>query len=262
MGDRIRICRIKKVGRRQQFFSTESKLLSKIDMLRLRQQENDKKQTRREELSRKYKRKRWIVTSKKVNGRKVKKHRISKKKIFKGAWEQAVLENVVSGGVMQVILVLRGAYMKGTKQSDWGRELRWLEDQQLKIVEYYVWSVEEYKKRVEHREEKIQELTKIVARGAQRQKISWEIDVIIHQEVINEKGNSKTFTLGNRLQESKKRKVKRREEGPRRIVTRGDGLVWIVQQEVPDDITWRKEKRRRELMERREAPPLGPPGKG
>ena len=72
MGDRIRMCRIKKVGMRQQFFSAKSKLVRKIDVLRERQQENEKKQTRIVEISRKDKRKRWIVTSKKMDGRKVK----------------------------------------------------------------------------------------------------------------------------------------------------------------------------------------------
>ena len=90
--------------------------------------------------------------------------------------------------------------------------------------------MEEFNKRVVESEEQRQELTKIVARGAQRQKISWEIDVSIQQEARNEKKNSKTFTLGKRFQQSKKRKVKRREEGSRRIVTRGDGLVLILRE--------------------------------
>ena len=83
---------------------------------------------------------------------------------------------------------------------------------------------------MEHREKKIIERTKILARSAQQQKISWQIDVSIHQEVRNKKGNSETFTLGNRLQEGKKKKVPRREEGSRRIVTRGDGLVLILRE--------------------------------
>ena len=64
-----------------------------------------------------------------MRGRKEERNRIRRRKIFEGSWEQAVLENVVSGGVRQALKVLRSAYMKGTQQSNWGRELRWLEEQ-------------------------------------------------------------------------------------------------------------------------------------
>ena len=104
-------------------------------------------------------------------------------------------------------------------------------------------------------------MTKIVASGAQRQQIFWEIDVSIQQEVSNEQGNEKKITLGKKRKKGKKRQAKMREAGSKRIVTRRDGLVWIIPLEVPEDITWRREKSRRELLRRWEAPPLGPPGK-
>ena len=192
-------------------------------------------------------------------GRKEKKYRMRRRKIFEEAWEQAVWENIVSGGVGQALKALRIEYLNGTQQSNWGRELRWLEKQDPEIVEYYVWIVDEFNKGVEYRDERRQEMTKIVASGAQRQQISWEIDVSIQQEVRNEKGNSeKKITLGKKVQKSKKRQVKRREEGSKRIVTRRDGLVWILPQEVPEDNTCRNEQKRRELTKRWEAPPLGP----
>ena len=85
----------------------------------------------------------------------------------------------MSGGFRQALKVLESAYMKGTQKSEWSRELIWAEEQLPEIVEYYVWIVEEFNKRLDYREEQIQELTKIVVRGAQKQKISWDIDVSI-----------------------------------------------------------------------------------
>jgi len=55
--------------------------------------------------------------------------------------------------------------------------------------------------------------------------------------------------------------VKLREAGSKRIVTSKDGIVWILPQEEPEDIAWRKEQRRQELLKRWDAPHLGPPGK-
>ena len=57
----------------------------------------------------------------------------------------------------------------------------------------------------------------------------------------------------------KKKWLQRREGGGRKIVMRGDRLVWVLPQQTPEVITWRKEKRRRELLERWKAPPPGPP---
>ena len=50
-----------------------------------------------------------------------------RRKIFEEEWEQAVWENVVSGGVKQALKVSRIDYLNGTQQRNWGRELRWLE---------------------------------------------------------------------------------------------------------------------------------------
>ena len=93
-----------------------------------------------------------------------------------------------------------------------------------------------------------------------KKKISWEIDVSLQQGVKHERGDVEAFTLDKKEQRGKNRKVKRRKEGYRRIITRGDGLVWVLPYEVLEEYTWRKEQQRREIMRRWEAPPLGPPG--
>ena len=58
----------------------------------------------------------------------------------------------------------------------------------------------------------------------------------------------------------KKWRVKCWVEGRRKIVMRDDGLVWTLPKEVPGEITWRREQRRRKLLARWESPPPGPPG--
>jgi len=42
-------------------------------------------------------------------------------------------------------------------------------------------------------------MTKMVASGAQRKQISWEIDVSIQQGVQNEKGNENKITLSKKV---------------------------------------------------------------
>jgi len=79
--------------------------------------------------------------------------------------------------------------------------------------------------------------------------------------VRNEQGNEKKITLGKKRKNGKKRQVKMIDEGSKRIVTRRDGRVWIIPLEVPEDITWRRDTSRRELLRRWEAPHLGSPGK-
>ena len=58
----------------------------------------------------------------------------------------------------------------------------------------------------------------------------------------------------------KKRRARCWVEGKRKLVMRNDGLVWMPPQEVPEEVTWRREQRRRKLMARWESPPPGPPG--
>ena len=130
-------------------------------------------------------------------------------------------------------------------------------------MEYYVWIVDKLNKGTEYIDKQRQDMTKIVASGAQRQQISLEIDLSIQQEVRNEKGNSeKKITSGNKTQTIKKRQLKRREKGSKSIFRRRYGLVWMLPQEVPEKNAWRKEQRKRESMKRWEVPPLGPSGKG
>ena len=61
-------------------------------------------------------------------GRKVRKQRISRRKLYKEAWRRAVRENVLSRGVNQALQKLGIDYMKGTHQN-WDRELRLLDKQ-------------------------------------------------------------------------------------------------------------------------------------
>lgn len=91
----------------------------------------------------------------------------------------------------------------------------------------------------------------------QRQKISWEIDTSIEQEKKDTRKYEKTMGVVSIL--GKKKWFQRREEGGRKIFMRGDGIVWVLPQQIPELITRRKEKRRKELIKRWEAPPPGPP---
>ena len=112
-------------------------------------------------------------------------------------------------------------------------------------------------KKVEYTENERKELTRSVCTKVNKKKISWEIDESIEQEERDRRSSNKK-TMGAEPREKKKRRIHRREEGGRRIVTRGGGLVWMLPKLAPEEITWRR-KRRRELLERWEAPPLGPP---
>ena len=52
---------------------------------------------------------------------------------------------------------------------------------------------------------------------------------------------------------------KQKQEGGRRVSVKRDGQMRMLPQEVVDELTWRREQKRRQLLARWEAPPPGPP---
>ena len=59
--------------------------------------------------------------------------------------------------------------------------------------------------------------------------------------------------------DKRQRRLRWKYDGVKKIITRGEGLIWLLPQESTEELTWRKEQRRRKLLERWEAPPPGPP---
>ena len=170
-------------------------------------------------------------------GRKAKTQRVKRRKILKEAWERAVWDNFESGGVEQALKELQIGYLEGTRLRNWGREIRWLERHESEREAEYVWMVDHWNTNYEYKEEQRKDVTEIMIGCARKKKISWEIDVSIQKGVKHERGDGEAFTLGKKEQRGKERKVKRREEGSRRIITRGDGLVWVLPQEVLEENT-------------------------
>ena len=105
------------------------------------------------------------------------------------------------------------------------------------------------------------ELIRVVSQASQKKKISLEINTSIEREEQERKRkNIMTKEVEPGLR--KRRRKHRKGKGGSRIVMRATGQVWVVTQQPLEEITWRKEMRRRELLERWEAPPLGPPKEG
>ena len=108
-------------------------------------------------------------------------------------------------------------------------------------------------KRKQHYVRQSQEIIKILRVKVRKQ----EIREIIEMSMANETCYARKV---RQWQKKNKRRVKCWAEGRRKIVMRDDGLVWIRPLEVPEEITWRREQRRRKLLARWESPPPGPPG--
>ena len=67
-------------------------------------------------------------------------------------------------------------------------------------------------------------------------------------------------TRGGCTKSRKKRSGQQKLDGSKRVLTRKDGQMWLLPQEVVGELTWRKEQRKRLQMAHWEAPPPGPPG--
>ena len=59
--DRIRMCRIKRVGRHQHYYGAKAKLEWELNMFRKRRQDDERRNQKRKERSRRQKKKRWTV---------------------------------------------------------------------------------------------------------------------------------------------------------------------------------------------------------
>ena len=118
--------------------------------------------------------------------------------------------------------------------------------------------VSEANKRAEYVEQSRNELIEIVGRGSQKEKISMEVNASIEQEE-KEGGRRKEKKKLGEPELGRRRQKQGRGRGGRKIIESSEGLIWELPQQPPEDFTWRREKRRRELLEWWEAPPPGPP---
>ena len=64
ISDRIRMCRIKRVGRYQRYYGSKAKLEWELNMFRKRRKDDERRNEKRKERSRREKKKRWTVMCK------------------------------------------------------------------------------------------------------------------------------------------------------------------------------------------------------
>lgn len=118
-------------------------------------------------------------------------------------------------------------------------------------------------KQAEYRYRQRQEVRKILEESVSKHKLCRMID----ESMENERSyNQKKSGLGEsrRSKEGKKSRKRRsgqqRVEGRNQVIMRRDGQMWLLPQEVSEELTWRREPRRRIQPALWEAPPPGPPG--
>lgn len=250
IGDRIIKCWREQIGRRQRY--EEARDCVEENMVSIFPQQK----TRREEAARGRK-----------EERREKKQRMKRRKTLEEECKRAVRKNFVDGGVNKAVQELQNDYLEGTHQSNRDRERRWLKKKIQDIRKYYVWVVEEFNIRIEIRMKQKKEMNKIMASGAQRQQISWKI---LESLECKEKREDHKHKLGDDLHGCGEetgwrrgrgcRSKKQKKEGGKGVSEKADGQMWIFPQEVVEELTCRRERRRRLQLARWESPPPGPPG--
>jgi len=189
VGNRIRMCRMKRLGRQQRYKNAKAEIVGITARLNEKWLDNEEIFKKREKRSQKEKRKRRI------------------------AWEKK---------------------RRSEEKNNWDAD-------------------KANQERKQYHERKSQDIIKILRVKVRKQEIRETIETSMENETYYAK-------KVRQWRKKKKQWVKCWKEGRRKIVMRNDGLVWMSPQEVPGEITWRREQRRRKLLARWESPPPGPPG--
>ena len=227
IGDRVRMNRMKRLGRRMRFQSAKRAIESKLEVrcAEIRRRAKEARKQKRKVRTSIVARWNWMVTESARKGKPF------EEKCIKWGVEKAA-QIGEDGEVVRKM---------------WERYKR---DHPERI---YV-----AVKQVEYTKRSRDGLIRVISQASDKKKISLEINNSIEEEE-REKRRRKATTENAEPGPNKKRWRCRKGKGGRQIVTGADGHVWELPQQPPEEIVWRKEERRRELLERWEAPPPGPP---
>ena len=230
VGDRMRMCRLVRLGKRQRFVDAIDVIGKEIKSLYDKKERNEREERMRQR-ARAWKderRRMWADVL----------ERCRKKST---SFEEAMKKH---GQDVYVVGSDREEELAEEELGDFWQDWRWSFRQKIE-------SVESRAEWVMSRRRDLQiELGRIVDKN--------EIRNMIEESIVVENCEEPLWGVRRMLEGRgvKKEKVNVRKKRD----SRGDGQIWLLARGGLQEILWRREQRRRELMERWEAPPPGPPG--